>query len=110
MICQTVFVLFVAVALSFPAIAQDSEQTPQVEQTQQGEPVAIAQDTQSQNVTPAPPLHKENPPEPEGHGTRLRWQDIPRNLLHDQKAVFTSPFHIDRENAKYWAILGGATA
>ena len=35
---------------------------------------------------------------------------IPKNVVHDQKAVFTSPFHINRENAKYWAILGGATA
>src|SRR5215467_13847085 len=115
MIRQTVFALFVAVALSFPAIAQDAEQapqteqTPQVEQLQQGEPVAITQDTQSQNVTPAQPIHKENPPEPESHGTRLHWQDIPRNVLHDQKAIFTSPFHINRDNAKWWILFGAAT-
>ncbi|PYS34507.1 MAG: hypothetical protein DMG14_29275 [Acidobacteria bacterium] len=113
---QTVFVLVLAVAWSFPAVAQDkeqapqTEQTPQVEQTQQGEPVAIAQDTESQNVTPAQRIHKENPPEPESHGTRLHWEDIPKNVLHDEKAIFTSPFHINRENAKYWAVLGGATA
>src|SRR5439155_8919512 len=113
---QTVFVLVLAVAWSFPAVAQDkeqapqTEQTPQVEQTQQGEPVAIAQDTESQNVTPAQRIHKENPPEPERHGTRLHWEDIPKNVLHDEKAIFTSPFHINRENAKYWAVLGGATA
>ena len=110
MIRQTVFVLFVAVALGFPATAQDTEQATQIEQTQQGESVAVAQDTQSQNVTPAQPIHKENPPEPESHGTRLHWEDIPKNVLHDEKAIFTSPFHINRENAKYWAILGGATA
>ena len=52
----------------------------------------------------------ENPPEPEAHGTRLHWQDIPRNVLHDQKAIFTSPFRINRENAKWWALFGGGTA
>src|SRR5262245_43808550 len=116
MMRQTIFVLFVAVALSSPARGQDTEQapeteqTPQVEQTQQGEPVAVAQDAQSPNVTPDQGIHKENPPEPESHGTRLHWGDIPKNVLHDEKAIFTSLFHINRENAKYWAVLGGATA
>jgi len=58
------------------------EQTPQVDQAQQGEPVAIAQDTQSQNVTPAQHVHTENPPEPESHGKagdhpKARGQDSP---------------------------------
>jgi len=52
---------------------------------------------------------KENPPEPEAHGTRLHWVDIPGNVLHDQKAIFLSPFRINRENAKWWALFGGAT-
>src|SRR5262245_37812805 len=113
MIRQTVFVAVLAFAWTFPAVAQETQQapqTPQVEQAQQGEPVAVAQDTQSQNVTSAQRIHTENPPEPESHGTRLRWEDIPKNVLHDEKAIFTSPFHINRENAKYWAVLGGATA
>ena len=53
---------------------------------------------------------KENPAEPEAHGTRLRWQDIPKSVLHDEVAIFTSPFRINRENAKWWGILGGSTA
>jgi membrane-associated phospholipid phosphatase len=53
---------------------------------------------------------KENPPEPEAHGSRLQWKDIPRNVLHDEKAIFLSPFRINRENAKWWALLGGGTA
>jgi len=52
----------------------------------------------------------ENPPEPESHGTRLRWQDIPKNVLHDQIAIFTSPAHINRSNAKWWLAFGGGTA
>jgi hypothetical protein len=116
MIRRTAFLIVLAFAWTFPAIAQDAKEASQTqqatpgEQRQQGETVTIAQDTQSQNVTPAQTIHKENPPEPESHGTRLRWQDIPKNVLHDEKAIFTSPFHIDPENAKYWAVLGGATA
>jgi membrane-associated phospholipid phosphatase len=53
---------------------------------------------------------QENPAEPEAHGTRLRWQDIPKNILHDEKAIFTSPLHINRENARWWILFGGATA
>jgi len=52
----------------------------------------------------------ENPPEPEAHGSRLHWHDIPKNVLHDQKAIFTSPFHINRENAKWWIVFGAASA
>jgi membrane-associated phospholipid phosphatase len=51
----------------------------------------------------------EPPAEPEAFGTRLRWQDIPRNVIRDEKAIFLSPFHIDRQNAKWWTIFGGAT-
>src|SRR5439155_15376286 len=53
---------------------------------------------------------RENPPEPEAHGTRLRWQDIPKNVLHDEKAILTSPLHNNRENARWWILFGGATA
>ena len=63
----------------------------------------------SQETSASPAQKTENPPEPEAHGTRLRWQDIPRNVLHDQKAIFTSPFHINRENAKWWILFGAAT-
>src|SRR6476660_2088711 len=53
---------------------------------------------------------EENPAEPEAHGTRLRWQDIPKNVLHDEVAIFTSPFRINRDNAKWWGAFGGGTA
>ena len=68
-----------------------------------------AQETQpSQDTQQQTPV--ENPAEPESHGTRLRWQDIPKNVLHDQMAIFTSPFHINRDNAKWWIAFGGGTA
>jgi hypothetical protein len=52
---------------------------------------------------------KENPTEPEAHGTRLHWQDIPKNVLYDQKAIWTSPFHINRDNARWWLGFGAGT-
>jgi len=38
------------------------------------------------------------------------WVRLPRYILQDQKAIWTSPFHTDKANAKWWAIFGGTTA
>ena len=35
---------------------------------------------------------------------------MPRYILQDQKAIWTSPFHTAKSDVKYWAIFGGATA
>jgi membrane-associated phospholipid phosphatase len=47
------------------------------------------------------------PPEPLATG-------FPRNLLQDQKAIWTSPFHMTRQDARWWltfgAIVGAAVA
>jgi len=53
---------------------------------------------------------KENPPEPEAHGARLQWKDLPKNIWSDQKVIWSSPFHINRDNAKWWILFGGGTA
>ena len=121
MIPRAALVFFLAIGLCVPAIGQavqEQEQVAQEQDAQQSRPqqderTAIAQDTQNKNVTDnavQPVPQTENPPEPESHGTRLRWQDIPRNVLHDEKHIFTSPFHIDRDSAKWWLFLGGVTA
>ncbi len=34
---------------------------------------------------------------------------LPRFVLHDQKAIWTSPFRTSKKDAKYWAIFGGGT-
>ncbi len=108
MIRRAVLITFFVAGFCLQGIAQDAQQS----EPQQDEPTAIAQDTQNQNVTnngAQPVKQKENPPEPESHGTRLRWQDIPRNVLHDEKHIFLSPFHINRDNAKWWIFFGGLT-
>ena len=90
-----------------PGVVQDAASTPDAQEavdTQQ------APDTQSAEKTQSAPSRAENPAEPEAHGTRLRWRDIPKNVLHDEKAIFTSPFHINRDNARWWILLCGATA
>jgi membrane-associated phospholipid phosphatase len=78
---------------------------------------ASAKPARAQDPDPGQPTQEapnqtkqENPAEPEAHGTRLRWQDIPRNVLHDEKAIFLSPLHINREDARWWILFGGATA
>src|SRR6516225_2201493 len=88
--------VFIAlISATTAAWAQDSQPSP---------------DSQASQDTQTPEISKpENPPEPEAHGTRLHWRDIPKNVLHDQKAIFTSPFHINHENAKWWILFGGAT-
>ena len=35
---------------------------------------------------------------------------MPKYILQDQKAIWTSPFHTVKSDAKFWAIAGGATA
>jgi len=82
---------FLMVGFAIPAIAEDAQDHPQ--------------------ATPdAKVQKKENSPEPEAHGTRLEWKDLPKNILRDQKAIWTSPLHIDRDNAKWWALFGAGTA
>ena len=96
----TTFVLAQEPQPQQPEVQQDSQPAQDAQGTQATEPANIQADTKK----------TENPPEPESHGSRLRWQDIPKNVLHDQKAIFTSPFHINRENAKWWILFGAATA
>jgi membrane-associated phospholipid phosphatase len=35
---------------------------------------------------------------------------MPKYVLEDQKAIWTSPFHTAKADVKWWAIFGGATA
>src|SRR6185503_10002771 len=72
---------------------------------------ASAQSCDSDQTAQSPTVQgQEKPAEPEAHGTRLHWRDIPKNIFHDEKAIFTSPLHINRENARWWLLFGGATA
>jgi len=41
---------------------------------------------------------------------QISWKDLPKNILRDQKAIWTSPLHINRNNAKWWVLFGAGTA
>src|SRR5437763_1021187 len=85
---------------------------------------ALAQDTTTPATTPsttdttaqAPP---QTPPvqEPdqvvrpvETARTPSTVRKIMTNFLHDQKAIWTSPAHIDKDNVKWWVLFGAGTA
>ncbi len=38
------------------------------------------------------------------------WERLPRYFLQDQKAIWTSPFHTSKAEAKWWLVFGGTTA
>lgn len=38
------------------------------------------------------------------------WKRLPRYILQDQRAIWTSPFHTSKADAKWWVIFGGTTA
>jgi membrane-associated phospholipid phosphatase len=46
----------------------------------------------------------------EGTGYFHPFGRMPRYILNDQIAIWSSPFHTSKGDAKWWAIFGGATA
>jgi membrane-associated phospholipid phosphatase len=61
------------------------------------------------DVTPGPPVIKQKDLWT-GTGYLHPFARMPRYVLHDQKAIWTSPFHTSKSDAKYWVIFGAATA
>ena len=59
-------------------------------------------------VTPGPPVIKEKDLWNES-GVVHPFVRMPKYVLQDQKAIWTSPFHTTKEDAKWWAIFGVAT-
>jgi membrane-associated phospholipid phosphatase len=45
----------------------------------------------------------------EGTGYLHPLKRLPGFVLHDQKAIWTSPFHTSKRDARWWALFGGAT-
>jgi membrane-associated phospholipid phosphatase len=70
---------------------------------------AFAQDPTAIQVQPSTPVVK-NKDLWEGTGVFHPFKRMPRFVLHDQAAIWTSPFHTAKSDIKWWAIVGGATA
>jgi membrane-associated phospholipid phosphatase len=59
-------------------------------------------------VKPGPPALKIKDTFPQT-GYWHPFRRLPRYVWHDQKTIWTSPFHTSKKNAKWWAIFGGGT-
>ena len=46
----------------------------------------------------------------EGTGVLHPLLRMPKYILQDQKAIWTSPFHTSKQDMKFWAVFGTATA
>src|SRR5258708_976736 len=103
----TLILSMIAILMSQPP-ARALEEIAQKSEGPGPDPAVFTDQAPPEPNSPASPDPK-TLPGPEAHGTRLRWPDLPMNIVHDQAAIFTSPFHVNRQNAKWWILLGGAT-
>ena len=70
---------------------------------------AFAQNEPLIEVKPGPEVIK-NKDISDDTGIVHPFKRMPRYILHDQKAIWTSPFHTAKSDIKWWAIFGGVTA
>jgi membrane-associated phospholipid phosphatase len=70
---------------------------------------AVAQDQTAIQVKPATPVIQQKDLWDQS-GVIHPFLRMPRFVLHDQGAIWTSPFHTAKSDIKWWAIFGGATA
>jgi hypothetical protein len=77
--------------------------------SQENQPAEEVKPHTTLEVTPGPPVIKEKDLWNES-GYVHPFLRMPKYILQDQKAIWTSPFHTVKEDAKWWAIFGTATA
>src|SRR5260370_9681008 len=95
-------ILCVSCSLAMPARAQ----TPSTDSGAEVE--ATEKKPSTLEVTPGPPVIKEKDLWNET-GIAHPFVRMPKYILQDQKAIWTSPFHTTMEDAKWWAIFGLGT-
>jgi PAP2 superfamily len=110
MLRRYAFAIWMALAISSAGLAQvpenqsvgqDLAQQAQVDQTEQGAKPAQQPPVQEADQVVRPIETARTP-------STIR--KIFTNFAHDQKGIWTSPFNIDRQDAKWWAFFGGGTA
>src|SRR5215475_4874033 len=102
-VCMLV-ILFLTVPHSL-LLAQVSEPQEQEEQKQPQEP------QEAQGTKTPPPEKPDQIVRPsETASTPSTGRKIITNFWHDQKAMWTSPFHVNKSDAKWWALFAGSTA
>jgi membrane-associated phospholipid phosphatase len=105
------------------APAQPPQQPPAAgQQTPQTEQAAPVQEPQPQSVQPPERTANRSTIAVKPGGEAIKNKDLweatgifhpfvrmPKYILQDQKAIWTSPFHTKKEDVKWWLILGTAT-
>jgi membrane-associated phospholipid phosphatase len=86
-------------SLAIPALCQTADAPAPQDETQRS----------TLEVRPGPPAIKDKDLW-EKAGYLHPFKRMPKYILEDQKAIWTSPFHTAKSDAKWWAIFGTATA
>jgi membrane-associated phospholipid phosphatase len=102
---RAVLVIFVFSSFALPGLCQDNQPAA----AEPAKPEEEAKPHTTLEVTPGPPVLKEKDLWNET-GYFHPFLRMPKYILQDQKAIWTSPFHTVKEDAKWWAIFGAATA
>lgn len=104
------FVLILSSAIAQAPADDENNQT-----AQNQPPTASAQATQNEaqrsalGVEPGPEVIKPKDLY-DATGYLHPFVRMPKYVLHDQAAIWTSPFHTSKKDAIWWAVFGGATA
>jgi len=99
---EALVILLVSFSWTMPSLGQTSstDTGPEVETTEKK--------ASTLEVKPGSPVIKEKDLWNET-GYAHPFVRLPKYILQDQKAIWTSPFHTTKEDAKWWAIMGMAT-
>jgi membrane-associated phospholipid phosphatase len=106
--CLCVMVV-IFLALPNPALFAQNPAPEEQEQKQEQEQQREPQDQQQQK-TPPPVQPGEVVRPSETARTPSTVRRIATNFWQDQKGMWTSPFHINNDNAKWWGLFAGSTA
>jgi len=94
--------------LAFPNVTAFAQNPEPQEQKQPQEQPAPKEEEGTKTPPPQDPAKVVTPSETAS--TPSTGRKIIKNFWSDEKAFFTSPFHINSENAKWWGLFGGGTA
>lgn len=105
---RAVFAQAVPPDASLSISAAPDEQAKQSDQQKQAQPQRDAQRS-TVEVKPGPPVIKQKDLW-EGTGYFHPFVRMPKYILQDQKAIWTSPIHTAKKDLKFWVLFGAATA
>ena len=99
---RTIYPLTIGMILAVaPAFGQSDAPNDQQEAQSQPAPAQTPPAAQSPDQILRPPETKD---------VRSTGRKILRNFWHDQKAIWTSPAHINSKNVRWWGVFGASTA